>query len=130
MRRLLAMMWQQLIDAEAAAVVGAGRYERSPTRTTHRNGSRPKVVAMTSGDVEGGDPEAAVGQLLPVVAAASDWSSLHTRRVSLGQLSQHRPSFPILNVRCSGSAGDELLQPFEKILGALTGAKRLSHDRC
>ncbi len=46
MRRLLTIMLQQLIDAEASAVVGAERYERAETRTTRRNGTRSK---------EGGD---------------------------------------------------------------------------
>ena len=32
---------QELIEAEAAEVIGAGRYERTETRVTDRNGSRP-----------------------------------------------------------------------------------------
>lgn len=31
---------QELIEAEATEVIGAGRYQRSPDRVTERNGSR------------------------------------------------------------------------------------------
>ena len=41
---------QALIDAEATASLGAGRYERTEERTTYRNGTRPKTVATTSGE--------------------------------------------------------------------------------
>ncbi len=43
---------QALIEAEATDKLGAGRYERTDTRITHRNGHRTKTVATTSGDVE------------------------------------------------------------------------------
>ena len=43
---------QQLIEAEATAAIGAGRYERSDGRTVHRNGHRPKTVSTTAGDIE------------------------------------------------------------------------------
>lgn len=41
-------LYQELIDAEASAFIGAAPFERSGDRTTHRNGSRsyPKVAAM------------------------------------------------------------------------------------
>jgi len=55
---------QALIDAEATEVLGAGRYERSSERTTYRNGTRPKTVSTTSGDVEDTAPLAIqVGKL-------------------------------------------------------------------
>ena len=44
-RRLLQAGLQDLVDAEAAAVIGAGRYERTPERTNRRNGKRLKTVA-------------------------------------------------------------------------------------
>ena len=46
-RRLLQAGLQDLVDAEAAAVIGAGRYERTPERTNRRNGKRLKTVATT-----------------------------------------------------------------------------------
>jgi putative transposase len=65
MRRLLMIMLQQLIDAEATAVIGAERYERTATRTTQRNGSRAKTVATTSGDVEVAIPKLRTGSFFP-----------------------------------------------------------------
>ena len=37
-RKGVELMLQALIDAEAAEYIGAGRYERTETRTHHRNG--------------------------------------------------------------------------------------------
>ena len=65
MRRLLMIMLQQLVDAEATAVIGAERYERTGTRTTQRNGSRVKTVATTSGDVDVTIPKLRAGSFFP-----------------------------------------------------------------
>jgi putative transposase len=43
---------QALIELEAAQVIGAGPYERSPERTTHRNGVRERVLSTKAGDLE------------------------------------------------------------------------------
>ena len=40
---------QDLIEAEATSVVGAGRYERTTERTTQRNGSRPRTWICSYG---------------------------------------------------------------------------------
>jgi transposase-like protein len=56
---------QALIDAEATEVLGAGRYERTVERTNYRNGSRPKTVATTSGDVEVQIPKLRSGSFFP-----------------------------------------------------------------
>lgn len=56
---------QALIDAEATAVLGAGRYERSAERTNYRNGTRSKTVATTSGDVELAIPKLRSGSFFP-----------------------------------------------------------------
>ncbi|MBT2273353.1 IS256 family transposase [Rhodococcus qingshengii] len=56
---------QALIDAEATEVLGAGRYERTETRSTYRNGTRPKTVATTSGDVEVQIPKLRSGSFFP-----------------------------------------------------------------
>ena len=34
---------QQLIEVDAAEVIGRGRYERTESRVTERNGSRPSL---------------------------------------------------------------------------------------
>ena len=56
---------QALIDAEATEVLGAGRYERTEARSTYRNGTRPKTVATTSGDVEVQIPKLRSGSFFP-----------------------------------------------------------------
>ena len=67
-RRLLQAGLQDLVDAEAAAVIGAQRYERTPQRTNRRNGTRPKTVATTAGQVEAGHPRASHRVVLPLPA--------------------------------------------------------------
>ena len=56
---------QALIDAEATGVLDAGRYERTEARTTYRNGTRPKSVSTTSGDVEVQIPKLRSGSFFP-----------------------------------------------------------------
>ena len=56
---------QALIEAEATEKLGAGRYERSETRTTHRNGHRTKTVATTSGDIDVKIPKLRSGAFFP-----------------------------------------------------------------
>ena len=64
-RRLLRAGLQDLVDAEAAAVIGAQRYERTPERTNRRNGTRPKTVATTAGEVELAIPKLRTGSFFP-----------------------------------------------------------------
>ncbi|MGA4693096.1 IS256 family transposase [Rhodococcus sp. AB351] len=56
---------QALIEAEATDKLGAGRYERTDTRTTHRNGHRSKTLSTTSGDVEVKIPKLRSGSFFP-----------------------------------------------------------------
>ena len=56
---------QALIEAEATDKLGAGRYERTDKRTTHRNGHRTKTVATTSGDGEVKIPKLRSGSFFP-----------------------------------------------------------------
>ena len=58
-------MLQALIEAEAAQQIGAGRYERSASRTTHRNGSRPRLLSTKAGDVELKIPKLREGSFFP-----------------------------------------------------------------
>jgi putative transposase len=51
-REGLAVVLQALIEAEAAQQIGADRYERSASRTTHRNGTRARLLSTKAGDVE------------------------------------------------------------------------------
>ena len=52
MREAMQLVLQALIDLEADAHIGAGRYERTDSRTTHRNGSRARLLSTKAGDVE------------------------------------------------------------------------------
>ena len=63
----LAVVLQALIDAEATEVIGAGRYERSAARTTHRNGSRARLLSTKAGDVELRIPKLRVGSFFPAL---------------------------------------------------------------
>jgi putative transposase len=64
-REALALVLQALIKAEAAQQIGAGRYERSATRTTHRNGSRTRLLSTKAGDVELKIPKLREGSFFP-----------------------------------------------------------------
>ena len=64
-REALALVLQALIEAEAAQQIGAGRYERSATRTTHRNGSRARLLSTKAGDVELKIPKLREGSFFP-----------------------------------------------------------------
>jgi transposase-like protein len=56
---------QALIEAEATEAIGAGRYERTGGRGTHRNGHRPKTVSTTAGDIEVAIPKLRSGSFFP-----------------------------------------------------------------
>ena len=67
-REALGLVLQALIEAEAAQQIGAGRYERSATRTTHR--SRARLLSTKADDVELRIPSCA-GVVLPRPAGAT-----------------------------------------------------------
>ena len=56
---------QALIEAEATEAIGAGRYQRTDGRGTHRNGHRPKTVSTTAGDIEVQIPKLRAGSFFP-----------------------------------------------------------------
>ncbi len=62
---------QALIEAEASEAIGAGRYERSDGRGTHRNGHRPMTVSTTAGDIEVRIPKLRAGSFFPVAVGAA-----------------------------------------------------------
>ena len=51
-REALGLVLQALIDAEAIQHIGADRYQRTDTRTAHRNGVRARLLSTKAGDVE------------------------------------------------------------------------------
>ena len=69
MRQILGAGLQMLIDVEAAEHIGAGRHERSASRTTQRNGTRDRLVATTAGDVTVAIPKTRTGSFFPSLLA-------------------------------------------------------------
>ena len=66
-RESVRLVLQELIEAEATAVIGAGRYERSPDRVAERNGSRPRELLTKAGTVDLAIPKLRAGSFLPYV---------------------------------------------------------------
>ena len=58
-------LYQELIDAEAAAFIGAAPYERTEGRVAVRNGSRPRTLSTTAGDLELRIPKLRAGSFFP-----------------------------------------------------------------
>ncbi len=58
-------IYQALIEAELTAVIGAGPHERTETRTAQRNGSRPRTLSTTAGDLELRIPKLRAGSFFP-----------------------------------------------------------------
>jgi len=51
-------MYQALIETELSATIGAQPWERTSSRTNQRNGSRPRTLSTTAGDLRDSDPPA------------------------------------------------------------------------
>jgi transposase-like protein len=66
-RESVRLVLQDLIEVEAAEVIGAGRYERTESRRTERNGSRPRLISTQAGDVELAIPKLRQGSFFPVI---------------------------------------------------------------
>ena len=66
-RRGVELVLQALIDAEATEVIGAERYERNPSRSTWRNGSRERLLATKAGDVDLKIPKLRQGSFFPSI---------------------------------------------------------------
>jgi putative transposase len=66
-RESVQLVLQNLIETEAAERIGADRYERTDTRVTDRNGSRPRLLATQAGDVQLRIPKLRKGSFFPVI---------------------------------------------------------------
>jgi putative transposase len=66
-RESVRLVMQDLIETEVTGPVGAGRQERAETRTTERNGSRPRLVSTQAGDVELRIPKLRQGSFFPII---------------------------------------------------------------
>jgi transposase-like protein len=60
-------LYQQLIEAEATAFIGAAPFERSEARTTQRNGSRTRTLTTTAGDLNLRIPKLRTGSFFPAL---------------------------------------------------------------
>jgi putative transposase len=66
-RESVRLVMQELIETEASERIGADRYERTETRLTDRNGSRPRLLATQAGDVQLRIPKLRRGSFFPVI---------------------------------------------------------------
>ena len=67
LRDAMTLVLQELIELEATAAIGAGRYERNEDRTTHRNGSRTRLLSTKAGDVKLHIPKLREGSFFPAL---------------------------------------------------------------
>jgi putative transposase len=67
LRDAMTLVLQELIELEAEQVIGAGRYERTDERTTHRNGSRTRLLSTKAGDVKLHIPKLREGSFFPAL---------------------------------------------------------------
>jgi len=65
LRDAMALVLQELIELEAPQAIGLARYERTDARTTHRNGSRTRLLSTKAGDVDLHIPKFREGSFLP-----------------------------------------------------------------
>jgi putative transposase len=65
MREAMQLVLQALIELEATQTIGAARYERNENRSTHRNGSRSRLLSTKAGDVELQIPKLRQGSFFP-----------------------------------------------------------------
>jgi putative transposase len=66
-RESVRIVMQELIETESTERIGAGRYERTDTRATDRNGSRPRLLSTQAGDVQLMIPKLRKGSFFPVI---------------------------------------------------------------
>ena len=64
-RRLLERALQDLLDTELTSRIGAGRHERSGSRSNWRNGARTRTLSTPAGDLELRIPKVRVGSFFP-----------------------------------------------------------------
>lgn len=67
-------LYQELIDAEATAFIGAAPFEGTAERSIHRNGTRPRVLSTTAGWQDLTIPKMRAGTFFPALLE-------HCRRV-------------------------------------------------
>lgn len=66
-RTSLAWVLQELIELEATHLIGAAHGQRSESRTTQRNGHRPKLITTAAGDITVEIPKLRTGSFFPSI---------------------------------------------------------------
>src|ERR1700722_8768199 len=64
-RESVRLVLQELIETEAAEVIGAKRYERAEGGATERKGHLPRLLATQAGDIELKIPKLRSGSFFP-----------------------------------------------------------------
>jgi len=64
-RQAAQTIYQDLIEAELTAVIGAAPHQRTPERSGQRNGHRARVLTTTAGDLELRIPKLRAGSFFP-----------------------------------------------------------------
>jgi len=64
-RQAAETIYQALIEAELASVIGAFPHQRTEARTAQRNGHRPRTITTTAGDLELRIPKLRAGSFFP-----------------------------------------------------------------
>ena len=67
LREAMSLVLQELIELETAQAIGAARYAHTAERTTHRNGSRGRLLSTKAGDVELRIPKLRTGSFFPAL---------------------------------------------------------------
>lgn len=114
-RTSLEWILQQLIEAEANAVIGARPNERTDTRTAQRNGHRPRLLATPAGDVELKIPKLRTGRFSP--------SPLERRRRS------DRPLFVVVAEAYVHGVSTRKVDDLVQALGAGSGMSKSEVSR-
>ena len=65
LKETLAWFVHELMEAEVAEQIGAGLHEKSPERTTHRNGYRERLWKTRAGEIELAIPRLRSGSYFP-----------------------------------------------------------------
>src|SRR5215210_4819602 len=108
-------IYQALIEAELTAGIGAAPHERTDARTAQRNGSRPRTLTTTAGDLE---------LRIPKLRAGSFFPSLLERRRRIDQA-----LFAVVMEAYLHGVSTRKVDDLVKALGADTGISRSEVSR-
>jgi putative transposase len=114
-RQAAETIYQALIEAGLSSVIGALPHERSSSRTGHRNGHRPRVLASTAGDLE---------LRIAKLRAGSFFPSLLERRRRVDQ-----PLFAVIMEAYLHGTSTRKVDDLVKALGADSGISKSEVSR-